>query len=60
MGKWSDIWAAVKEWGNSIPDCPSCRGTGVPPPERRYDYVDVFWKGHVERVCWQCKGAGKV
>jgi hypothetical protein len=48
------------KWGNSIPDCPSCRGTGLPPAERPHAYDDVFWMGQRKRVCWQCKGAGKI
>jgi hypothetical protein len=50
-------WQAFCEWGNSVPDCPSCRGTGE-DCGRLGDYV--YWKGKLHLVCFQCKGSGKV
>jgi DnaJ-class molecular chaperone len=50
-------WTAFKAWGNTIPDCPSCGGTGEDTRNMR---ELVYWKGRIERVCYQCKGAGKV
>lgn len=59
MTIWQSFWAAVKEWGNTVPDCPSCGGTGEAYRSKSSDDV-VYWKGQLVRVCGQCKGAGKV
>jgi len=53
MGK---KWEKFKEWMNSVPDCPSCHGTGEPKSIGEF----VFWKGQEIYVCYQCKGSGKV
>lgn len=55
-----DFWRKVGDWllSGELPDCPSCKGTGEAPVNQIDDIV--YWKGRQVRVCYQCKGAGKI